>query len=120
MTAIASAFFTFPSLLRRLGPAPWQPSDTLVRRERGSRPPRAPILHELATGRCGCPVLPIDFRGFTRPYATSQRNPPDSSSRSVGPEAISGRAGRSAFTRYWSRSRFAQSKLAPMRLVPTG
>src|SRR5207342_1016403 len=51
-----------PSLFRRLGPAPEQPRDTFVRRERKSTPPSSPNLHELTTGRCGCPLGTWRFR----------------------------------------------------------
>ena len=65
-----------PSLLRRLGPAPEQPSDTLVRRERGSTPPRARFFTSSQREGAAVQSDPIDFRGFTRPYATSQRRQP--------------------------------------------
>ena len=112
-----------PSLLRRLGHAPEQSRDTLVRRERGSPPPSRPILHELATGRVRLSSRTHRVRRLHSALGDQQRRQPGFQLQPIGgPEAISG-PGRTFGVRSFptrSRSRLAQSKLTPMRLVPTG
>jgi hypothetical protein len=110
-----------PSLLRRLGPAS-EPRDTFVRRERGSTPPRARFF--TSSQREGAavqsdPSSSAASLGSRRPAAPATRltAPVDRwargdlwARRTFGVHSFSTR----------SRSRLAQSKLAPMRLVPTG